>query len=219
MSNEKNRARHTMTSLISATGKSKRTIKTALDNGWFGPVEIIKGTGKIVYYVMAQDAIKFYMEKKYEKQVVVKNTSKNNFFAYKYTLEEATDNANKRADVYMENKDIVRLELLNKPEIKESDIREKVFKTFLKEESEKIVKVVNEKMSIADQRKILELPLDFPTMMLEKMTPSQSVYAMEKVYEYIHSVGDSERTLGQERNYKFNTRRNIPTLFTRYKKI
>ena len=104
--------RHTVESLIAATGKSKSTITEALKKGRFGPVEILK-IDKKVYYRMPSDAIDFYLKKGYEKQVIAPD-NKNTFVTYKYTTKEAIENANKRADEFMVNPERVRLDMLNK---------------------------------------------------------------------------------------------------------
>lgn len=185
------RIRHTMTSLISATGKSQNTIKEALDNGWFGPVQIIT-VKKRKYYSMAEGAVDYYKKKKYKSTVAVERKNEGTFFAYKYTLEEAKENANRRADEYMLNAKRVRLEMLNKPSVTKKDVRQKAYNVFLKEESGKTVKVMQGKISIDEQRRILELPLNLPTLILKKMTPEQGVYMLEKTFEYITSLGEDK---------------------------
>lgn len=182
------RARHTITSLISATGKSKRTILDALEKGWFGPVEL-KKINKVNYYIMSEDSVEFYKKKKYEKKVVVERDDTDNYFTYKYTMEEAKVNANIRAEKYMEDKERVRLEMLGKGNLTEEDVKAKAYNTFLIEESNKKIKVTQGKLTADEQRELLALPLNFPTLVLDKMLPNQSVYMMEKIQEYINTIG------------------------------
>lgn len=179
--------RHTIESLIAATGKSAKTIKEALKKGWFGPVELVKARKK-QYYLMADDAVEFYMKKKYEKKVTVK-TNRGDLFAFKYTIDDARKNASKRADEFMEDKERVRLEMLNKHNLTEKDVRDRVYEKFLKEESAKTVKVIEGKVPLLERRKMLALPLDFPTLILNKMNPNQAIYMLGKTYEYIETVG------------------------------
>lgn len=187
----KKRARHTIVSLVSATGKAKRTIREALDRGWFGPV-LVEIVNDVTYYIMAEDAIEFYKKKGYEKKVIVEKKDDSNFFAYKYTLDEARSTAEIRADRYMEDVQRVRLEMLGNKGKTVEDIRQTVYDKFVIEESAKTVRVTQGKLSVDEQRQILELPLNFPTLILDKMTPNQSVYMLEKVHEYITTLGSEK---------------------------
>ena len=71
----------------------------------------------------------------------------------------------------------------------EEDIRTNKYNTFLAEESGKKMKVAQGKLTTDEQRELLELPLNFPTLVLDKMLPNQSVYMMEKMQEYIVTLG------------------------------
>jgi len=188
---------HTIEDIVSITGHSKKKIDEALRKGWFGRVETIKTESGHRYRMLA-GAVDNYMKGGYKKTVVKTRDPRRktpadkalNYYPYQYTVEEADEEARERAKEYCDDEEKMRLERLNKHDLTDEEILEKKYQTFRRQLIGKQAKVRKKRLSVADRREMLALPLNFPTLVLQKLPPEQAVYMMEALFQYIEAVGD-----------------------------